>query len=79
MDFKRYFIVLLTATLFISCSEYQKALKSTEIEPKYKVGSKLYEKGVETKKNKYFKRSIRLFEQILPQYQGKPQGSAYRI
>ncbi len=81
MEFKRYFIVFLAAVLLISCSEYQKALKSTEIEPKYKVGSELYEKGVETKKNKYFKRSIRLFEQILPQYQGKPQGQliAFKI
>ncbi len=65
----------------MSCSEYQKALKSKEIEPKYKVGSELYEKGLETKKDKYFKKSIRLFEQILPQYQGKPQGQliAFKI
>lgn len=77
---KSIFIVLF-AVVLTSCSEYQKALKSEEVEPKYKVGNELYKKGLEIDKNKYLKRSIRLFEQILPQYQGKPQGQliAFKI
>ncbi|MDR9400640.1 MAG: outer membrane protein assembly factor BamD [Psychroflexus sp.] len=77
---KSIFIVLF-AVVLTSCSEYQKALKSEEVEPKYKVGNELYKKGLEVDKNKYLKRSIRLFEQILPQYQGKPQGQliAFKI
>ena len=81
MKILKYTYVLLLLPLLFSCSEYQKALKSTEIEPKYKVGNDLYEKGIETGKNKYLKKSIRLFEQILPQYKGKPQGQliAFKI
>ena len=77
---KSIFIVLF-AVVLTSCSEYQKALKSEDVEPKYKVGNELYKKGLEVDKNKYLKRSIRLFEQILPQYQGKPQGQliAFKI
>lgn len=77
---KSIFIVLI-AVVLTGCSEYQKALKSEEVEPKYKVGNELYKKGLEVDKNKYLKRSIRLFEQILPQYQGKPQGQliAFKI
>ena len=76
-----YIFIFFTLGIILSCSEYQEALKSEEIEPKYKVGSDLYEKGLETNKNKYLKKSIRLFEQILPQYQGKPQGQliAFKI
>ena len=81
MRYLKFIFILLISGFILSCSEYQKALKSKEIEPKYKVGNDLYEQGLETKKNKYLKRSIRLFEQILPQYQGKPQGQliAFKI
>ena len=77
----KYIFILSAVLLLFSCSEYQKALKSTEIEPKYKVGNDLYEKGIDTDKSKYLKKSIRLFEQILPQYKGKPQGQliAFKI
>jgi len=70
----QYILTVLISVLILSCSEYQKALKSTEVKPKYKVGNKLYEKGLESNKNKYLKQSVRLFEQIIPQYKGKPQG-----
>lgn len=81
MKMYKYIFILFITALILSCSEYQKALKSEEIEPKYKVGNDLYEKGLETKKSKYLKKSIRLFEQILPQYKGKPQGQliAFKI
>jgi len=81
MKYSKYIFILLISGLILSCGEYQKALKSKEIEPKYKVGNDLYEKGMETEKSKYLKKSIRLFEQILPQYKGKPQGQliAFKI
>src|SRR5690606_34980573 len=59
-----FLLVLLLAT---SCSEYQKVLKNTDVKPKYDLAEKLYNEGD-------YKRAIRLFEQIAPQYVGKPQG-----
>lgn len=71
----KYIFSLLIAFVFLSsCSQYQKVLKAEETAPKYEMAKTLYEKGVETGKSKYFTKAIRLFEQILPQYKGKPQG-----
>lgn len=71
----RYITILfLSLVLLSSCSEYQKVLKSEEVAPKYEMAKSLYEKGVETGKNRYLNKAIRLFDQILPQYRGKPQG-----
>ena len=64
---KRYILLLLTLTFFVSCSEYQKVLKNDEIKAKYDLAEKLYAEGD-------FKRANRLFEQIAPRYVGKPQG-----
>jgi len=55
------------AVLLVSCSEYQKVLKETDVKAKYDMAEKLYEEGD-------YKRAVRLFEQIAPQYVGKPQG-----
>ncbi|MGO3707492.1 MAG: outer membrane protein assembly factor BamD [Mesonia hippocampi] len=57
-----------------SCSEYQKVLKKNDIKPKYDMAIKFYDEGMETGKKTKLKKSIRLLEQILPQYRGKPQG-----
>lgn len=57
-----------------SCGPYQKALKNDEIEPKYNLAVKYYEEGLKTGRSLKFRRSLRLLEQILPQYRGKPQG-----
>lgn len=65
------FIAFLTLS---SCSEYQKVLKSTDDAAKYKLAVTLYEKGKETDKNRYYKKSLRLQEQIINKYRGKPQG-----
>lgn len=62
----RFFYIFLFAVLLTSCSEYQRAIKSEDIKVKYEVAEKLYEKG------KYGK-AQRLFEQIAPSYNGKPQ------
>lgn len=64
---KRFFIFLVLAAAFQSCSEYQKVLKNDEVKPKYDMAEKLYEEGD-------FKHANRLLEQIAPKYIGKPQG-----
>lgn len=56
----------LLSILFFGCSDYQKVLKDEEIAPKYKMAEDLY-------KEKKYKKALRLFEQIVPQYRGKPQ------
>lgn len=53
--------------LLVSCSEYQKVLKETDVKAKYDMAEKLYNEGD-------YKRAVRLFEQIAPKYVGKPQG-----
>ncbi|MGR7814630.1 outer membrane protein assembly factor BamD [Lacinutrix undariae] len=63
---KNIFYTLLLVVLFSSCSEYQKALKSDDVAVKFKQGTELYDAGKYNKAN-------RLFEQIVPQYRGKPQ------
>ncbi|WP_413998478.1 outer membrane protein assembly factor BamD [Flavobacterium sp. W1B] len=63
---KKIISLLLVLVLFISCGEYQKALKNEDVAVKFEMGSSLYEAG------KYSK-AIRLFEQIAPAYRGKPQ------
>jgi len=58
---------ILIVGLFSSCNEYQKVLKNEDVKAKYTMAEKFYEKDD-------FKRSKRLFEQIMPKYVGKPQG-----
>jgi outer membrane protein assembly factor BamD len=63
---KKIISLLLLTVLFVSCNEYQKALKNDDVAVKFEMGTKLYEAGKYTK-------AIRLFEQIAPAYRGKPQ------
>ena len=64
----RYLVLIITVLLlFSSCSEYQKALKSEDVKVKYDLAEKLYNDGK-------YKKANRLFEQIVPQFVGKPQG-----
>lgn len=56
---------LFVALFLVSCSEYQKALKSDDVAVKNETAGKLYEAGKYTK-------AIRLYEQIAPAYKGKP-------
>lgn len=62
----RIFIVLVSLFVLTSCSELQKALKSEDVSVKYATAEKLYEAGK-------YKKAIRLFEQISPNFRGKPQ------
>ncbi|UMY64406.1 MULTISPECIES: outer membrane protein assembly factor BamD [unclassified Flavobacterium] len=63
---KKLIALLIVLTVLTSCSPYQKALKSEDIAFKYEVATSMYEKGK-------WDKAIRLFEQIAPSYQGKPQ------
>ena len=61
----KIFSLIFLVVVLTSCSEYQKAVKTDDVEMKAKVATKMYEKG------KYSK-AIRLFEQIAAGYRGKP-------
>ncbi|MBL7473676.1 outer membrane protein assembly factor BamD [Robertkochia sediminum] len=58
---------ILTTVLLSSCSEYQKVLKEDDMKQKYDMAEKLYNEGDHRK-------ALRLFDQIVPNYIGKPQG-----
>ena len=62
----RYLSVILLLTLLTSCSSYQKALKSEDVDIKYVEAEKMYDK------EKYSK-AIRLFEQMAPTFRGKTE------
>lgn len=65
MKFKIFFF-LLGLSLCFSCSQYQKVLNGEELEPKVEMAFKLYEEGK-------YRKALRLWEQIVPGYRGKPQ------
>ena len=67
MKMKRFTLYITLIIFATSCSEYQKALKNEDVKVKYDLAQKLYDEGD-------YKRANRLFEQILPNYIGKPQG-----
>jgi len=62
----RAFYIFLISVLIVSCSPYQKALKSEDLAFKYEEAKKKYDEG------KYSK-AIRLFEQLAGPNRGKPQ------
>lgn len=62
---KNLFILLITTLLLGSCTSYQKVLKSDDIKLKYSVADSLYNQGK-------FKKSLQLWEQIVPLYKGRP-------
>lgn len=62
-------LFVFSALLFTSCSEYQKLLKSDDAARKYAVADSLYEAGK-------YKKSLKLMEQIVPVYRGKPQAES---
>ena len=69
---------ILLLSLFVvaaACSPFQDVLKSDDIALKYSTAEKLYEeaKAGEGKTHRKFKQALRLFEQIVPEYRGKPQ------
>lgn len=63
---KQGLYILFIAIVLVSCSDFQKTLKSEDVAAKFNMGTELYEAG------KYNK-AHRLFSQILQKYRGKPQ------
>lgn len=61
------YLAFFAIVLLSGCSEYQKVLKDSDVKKKYDMAEKLYNEGD-------YKRAIRIYEQIVPQYVGKPQG-----
>jgi len=71
---KKGLLLLGVFLMLVSCGEYQKVLKNEDAGAKYTMAEKLYnEAKVENNKSKY-RKALRLFEQIVPKYRGKPQG-----
>ncbi|MCP9199743.1 outer membrane protein assembly factor BamD [Gramella sp. GC03-9] len=68
--------ILLLSLLFLclSCSEYQKLLKSDDTAAKYTKAEAYYNKGLEEDSNRDLRRALGLMEQIESQFRGKPQG-----
>lgn len=58
--------IILISVILASCSKYQKLMKSTDNEAKYKMAVELFEK-------KDYYRAIQLFEQLQPYYKGTEQ------
>ncbi|WP_246296844.1 outer membrane protein assembly factor BamD [Winogradskyella vidalii] len=58
--------ILLISILLISCSDYQKTLKSEDTAAKFEMAEELFEA-------EKWNKSYKLLDQILQQYRGKPQ------
>ena len=63
---KKIVSLFLLVVLLVSCSEYQKALKTEDVAVKFEMATKLYDA-------EKYNDAIRLIEQIAPAYRGKPQ------
>ena len=61
------FILLCLSLFFSSCSQYQKVLRKDDMGKKYALADSLYQKGK-------YKKALKLMEQLVPAYRGKPQG-----
>lgn len=71
----KYGLLLMSAFFALSsCSEYQKVLKSEDTAKKYSKAETLYNEAKTEESKPKFRKALRLFEQIVPQYRGKPQG-----
>lgn len=71
---KKIILSISLVILFTSCSEYQKVLKSADPGEKYDLAERLYSEAQEENSKSQYRKALRLFEQIVPQYRGKPQG-----
>ncbi len=60
------FIILCVVVLFSSCGEYQKVLRKDDMAKKYAFADSLYSAGK-------YKKALKLMEQLMPAYRGKPQ------
>lgn len=61
------FILLCLTIVLSSCSEYQRVLRKDDMGKKFAMADSLYKIGK-------YKKGLKLMEQIVPSYRGKPQG-----
>lgn len=71
---KKGLLLLGITLLTLSCSDYQKVLKGEDAGEKYKTAEQLYNEAQQENSKSKYKKALRLFEQIVPQFRGKPQG-----
>lgn len=62
-----FFILLCFIVVLSSCSEYQQVLRKDDAGKKYAFADSLYQMGK-------YRKALKLMEQIVPAYRGKPQG-----
>jgi outer membrane protein assembly factor BamD len=74
LNMKKGLLLLGVFLMLVSCSEYQKVLKSTDTGEKYKLAEELYNQAIVEDSKKKFRKALRVLEQIVPEYRGKPQG-----
>lgn len=63
---KTSLLLIISLLLLVSCSEYQRILKSDDAGLKYQHAEAYYDNGK-------YKKALKLMEQIVPVYRGKPQ------
>jgi outer membrane protein assembly factor BamD len=66
---KKILFLFFTLAVLISCSKYQKLLKSTDADAKYNAAVKYYEK-------KDYYRALPLFEELIVLYRGQKRGES---
>ena len=64
---KKGLYILFATILLVSCSDFQKTLRSEDSAAKFKMATELYEA-------EKWNKSFRILDQILQKYRGKPQG-----
>lgn len=68
-----FFLLIASVLLVSSCSPYQIVLKGEDSVAKYTMADSLYQVGMATGRKGKFRKSLKLMEQIVPLYRGKPQ------
>lgn len=71
---KKGLLLLSVFLMLASCGEYQKVLKSTDAGKKYTLAEELYNEAIVENSKPKFRKALRVLEQIVPEYRGKPQG-----
>lgn len=71
---KKGLLLLGVFLMLASCSEYQKVLKSDDAGKKYALAEELYNQAIVENSKSTFRKALRILEQIVPEYRGKPQG-----
>ncbi len=66
IQMKKLIFLILTISLFVSCSDFQQLVRRGKTAEQYQAAEKYYNEGK-------YKKAIALFELVVPAYRGKPQ------